>query len=225
MPAIVSGVASATPRVPASAAALANWFLRSSWAARLAALWDLLLPEGGLILARALSARTSNCPLFHRSRREVISALTAEDDAPGFWGPSTSVGNRNKASHAASRKVSPRVSAALLKRSVATGSRAARLGFGIATADRQPDSLMCKGVKLGCWLQNSTAAEWGGTLCGADLAALAWAANDACTPAIVVARYGPFSSAEGAKGLLSWHLRLAMWNSKGLEMQFSPPLK
>ena len=148
--------------------------------------------------------------MYHRSRREAISDLTAEEDALGFCGPRTRVGKRKSASHAASRKFSPRMSAALVKRSVATGSNAATHGCGIDTADRQPDSRMWGGVKSGCMLQNPTAAEWGGALSGADLAAWACAVRDALTPVIVaVAKYGPISSAEGADGLLSWQLRLA----------------
>ncbi len=177
------------------------------------------------MLALALAANTSSLPLFHRSRREAISDLTAEEDAPRFCGPRTRVGKRNNASQAASRRISPRVSAALLKRSVATGSRAATHGFGIATADRQPDSRMWRGVKSGCWLQNSTAAEWGGAPDGTDLAACACAGRAAYTPVIVVAKYGPVSSAEGADGLLSWQLRRAIWKSSGLEVPLSPPLK
>jgi hypothetical protein len=111
------------------------------------------------MLALALAAKTSSCPLFHRSRREAISDLTAEEDAPGFCGPKTSVGNKNSASQAASRSASPRMSAALMKRSVATGGSATTQGFGIATADKHPDSRMWKGVKCGFLLQNSTAAK------------------------------------------------------------------
>ena len=81
---IVSWVASATLRLPASAAALANWFFLSSCAARRAARCALLLPEGGLMFALALASRASRWPLFHTSRRAAISVLTAKEDAPGI---------------------------------------------------------------------------------------------------------------------------------------------
>jgi hypothetical protein len=54
------------------------------------------------------------------------------------------------------------MSGALLKSFVSTGIKAGRLGFGMETADWHPDNFICIGVKSGCALQNSTAAEWGG---------------------------------------------------------------
>ena len=115
------------------------------------------------MLDYALVDKTSRWPLFHRSRRVATSALTAEEEAPGFWGPSTKIENKESASHAALRSNSPRISAALLNRSVTTGINAITLGFGIATADWQPDILICIGVMSGCAKQNSTAAFfWGG---------------------------------------------------------------
>jgi hypothetical protein len=65
----------------------------------------------------------------------AISVLTAADDAPGFWGPMTMVGNRKTASQAASLNTSPRMSAALLRRSVTTGRGRAMLGLGRETVD------------------------------------------------------------------------------------------
>jgi hypothetical protein len=59
------------------------------------------------------------------------------------------------------------------------------------------------GVNPGFEQQNSTAAECGGAALGSDLAARAWLAKDERTPKVVVARYGPVSSAGGAVGLLS----------------------
>jgi hypothetical protein len=87
------------------------------------------------MLALALAARVSRCPLFQRSKRAAISVLTAEEDAPGFWGPRIKVGNKNNASQAAPRRLSPLMSVALLKSSVSTGSRAGRLGLGMVTDD------------------------------------------------------------------------------------------
>ena len=75
--------------------------------------------------------------------------------------------------------------------------------LGSATADWQPEVLKCTGVKLGLLQQNSDAAECGSTWWGSDLAVLAWAVKDILTPAMVVARYGPFNSAGVACGLLS----------------------
>ena len=66
---------------------------------------------------RAFAASSYNFPLFLRSRRTAISALTDDDAAPGFCGPSTRVGNKKRASHAASRSTSPLVSAAFANRS------------------------------------------------------------------------------------------------------------
>ena len=110
------------------------------------------------MLAFALAAKMSKCPLFQRSSRAATSVLTAEEKVVGFCGPRTRVGNINNASHAASRNASPLMSAALLNSSVSTSSKAGILGFGIATADWQPDVLMCNGVKSGCKEQNSTVA-------------------------------------------------------------------
>ncbi len=122
------------------------------------------------MLAIALAAKMSKCPLFQRSSRAATSVLTAEEEAPGFCGPKTRVGNRNNASHAASRNASPLMSAALLKSSVSIGSKAGILAFGIANANWQHDVFMCIGVKSGCKEQNSTAAVWEGSLVGSDLA-------------------------------------------------------
>ena len=143
--------------------------------------------------------------MFERSRHVATSVLTVEEEAPGFWGPSTKVGNMKSASHVASLRASPRTSAALINNSVTTGSKAATLGFGIAIADRHPDVLMYSGVKSGFLQQNSTAVVWmgGGVRLGSDLAFRAWTARAAWTHVIVVARYGPSSSAGGADGLLS----------------------
>ncbi len=105
------------------------------------------------MLALALTSRASRCPLFQRSKRAAISALTAEEEAPGFWGPRTKVGNKNMASHATFRRLSPVMFAALLKSSVSTGNRVGRLGLGTATADWHPDNFICSGVKSGCKLQ------------------------------------------------------------------------
>ena len=55
------------------------------------------------------------------------------------------------------------------------------------TADWHPDVLRCKGVKSGWAQQNSTATVCGGSFSGADLAVVAWAVNEALTPAMVVA--------------------------------------
>ena len=46
----------------------------------------------------ALEANSSSLPLFQRSMRAAISALTFEDVARDFCGPSTSVGNMKRAS-------------------------------------------------------------------------------------------------------------------------------
>ncbi len=132
---MVSSVASAPPRLPASDDALAYWFFLRSCAARLAARCVLRLPEGGRIFAFALVARTSSRPLFQRSSLALTSVLTAEEEAPGFHGPNTRVGNKKSASHVASRNISQWVSTALLRRSVTTGNSAAMQGLGIATAD------------------------------------------------------------------------------------------
>jgi len=131
----VSCVASATPRLHANVAALANWFFLNSCDARRATLCDLLLPEGRRMAAFALVAKISSCPLFHSSHLCVISALTAADDASGFWGPRTSVGKRNKASQAASLSTSSVMPVALVSRSVMTGMITGRHGLGRATAD------------------------------------------------------------------------------------------
>ncbi len=60
------------------------------------------------------------------------------------------------------------------------------LGLGMLTADWHPDVLRCKGVKTGWEEQNSTVAECGGVLSGADLAVVAWVLSEALIPASVV---------------------------------------
>ncbi len=155
---MVSAVAFATPRLLSNAAALENWFFRTSCAALRAALWPLLLPDNGLTALLARAARVSSSPLFQRSKRAAISVFTLVAEAPGFCGPRTNVGKRNKASHAASRSSTPRTSAALFSKSVITGSSWGMPGLGMLTADWHPDILKCKGVKSGWAQQNSTAA-------------------------------------------------------------------
>jgi len=61
------------------------------------------------------------------------------------------------------------------------------LGLGMLTADWHLDVLRCRGVKSGWEEQNSTAAECGGVLSGADLAVVAWAVSEALIHAMVVA--------------------------------------
>ena len=87
------------------------------------------------MLAFARAAKKSRWPLFHRSKRVATLVLTDEEEAHGFWGLSTKVGNKKSAFHAASNRASPRSSAALLNNSVTACSKAATLGFGISTAD------------------------------------------------------------------------------------------
>ena len=119
---MVSSVASATPRLPDSDAARENWFFRIICAARRAARCALLLRDGGRIVLRALADNVSSWPLFQRSRRVVTSALTIVAEAPGFCGPKTKVGNKQRASQAASRRTVLLTSAALVINSVITGS-------------------------------------------------------------------------------------------------------
>jgi hypothetical protein len=95
---MVSSVASATPRLPALAAARENWFFRISCAGRRAALCALLLRDGGRVVPRALAASVSSWPLFQRSNRVVTSVLNVVAKAPGFCGPKTKVGKRKRAS-------------------------------------------------------------------------------------------------------------------------------
>ena len=153
---IVSSVASTTPRLPDRVVALANWFLRSSYAALRAARCALLLLARGGMSLFALSASVSSCPLFRWSSLATISDFTVVDDAPGFCGPKTRVGKRNSASNAASCRTFPCISTALFMRPVTTGRSCDRLGLGRFTADWHPDVLMCSGVKSGCAQQNST---------------------------------------------------------------------
>ena len=119
---MVSSVASATPKLPDSAAARENSFFQISCAARRAARCALLLRDGGRIVLRALAAIVSSWPLFQRFRRVVTSALTVVAEAPGICGPMTKVGKRKRASQTASRRTLPLTSPALVSNSVITGS-------------------------------------------------------------------------------------------------------
>ena len=161
---MVSSVAAATLRLLDNAAARENWFFRISCAARRAARCALLLRDRGRMALRALAASVSSWPLFQSSRRVVTSVLTAIAEAPGFSGPRTKVGKRNRASQAASRRVVPQTSAALVSKSVITGSSWCMLSLGMLTDDWHPDVLRNKGVKSGWEQQNSTPAECGGVL-------------------------------------------------------------
>jgi hypothetical protein len=111
--------------------------------------------------------------LHHRSNLEATSALTHDNEAPGRCGPSTSEGNNRRASCAASRKTSPQVEWALLRRSVMTGTRRGMAGIGIVAADWVLEVLMCVAVKSGLLLQKVTTKELAGTDCGSNRA---WAA-------------------------------------------------
>ena len=81
---IVSSVAFATPSLPDSAAARANWFFRISCAAMRAAYSALDLLDGGRVASLALAASKPSCPLSQRSKRAATSVFTAVAEAPGF---------------------------------------------------------------------------------------------------------------------------------------------